>query len=78
MPDSQWTEVFGASVAKRWLIGFFGAALTEFAAGIAGGCTASLAVSGGAALAPGAFAFMIGMFVGGIPAAWWVYRSAGQ
>jgi hypothetical protein len=77
MPDSQWSDAFGPSVLKRWLIGFIGAALTEFASGIAGGCTASLAVSGGAALAPGAFAFMIGMFVGGIPVAWWVYRSSG-
>lgn len=70
MPDSGWTERFGASVPKRWLIGFVGAALTEIAAGIAGGCTASLAVSGGAALAPGAFAFMAGMFAGGVPTAW--------
>jgi hypothetical protein len=74
MPDSGWTEVFGPSVAKRWAIGFAGAALTEIAAGIAGGCTASLAVSGGAALAPGAFAFMAAMFVGGIPTAWVLYR----
>jgi hypothetical protein len=77
MPDSQWSQVFGTSVAKRWFIGFLGAALTEFASGIAGGCTASLAVSGGAALAPGAFAFMVGMFAGGIPVASWIYRSSG-
>jgi uncharacterized protein len=74
MPDSGWTEVFGPSVPKRWAIGFIGAALTEVAAGIAGGCTASLAVSGGAALAPGAFAFMAAMFVGGIPTAWFLRR----
>jgi hypothetical protein len=74
MPDCGWTEVFGTSVTKRWVIGFLGAALTEVAAGIAGGCTASLAVSGGAALAPGAFAFMAAMFVGGIPTAWFLHR----
>jgi hypothetical protein len=74
LPDSQWVEVFGKSIAKRWLLASFGAALTGLGAGIAGGCTASLAVSGGAALAPGAFAFMAGMFAGGIPAVRLIYR----
>jgi hypothetical protein len=76
MPDAQWSEVFGTSVPMRWFVAFIGAALTEFAAGIAGGCTASLAISGGAALAPGAFAFMGGMFATGIPTAWLIYRKA--
>ncbi|HVU00338.1 MAG TPA: YeeE/YedE thiosulfate transporter family protein [Polyangiaceae bacterium] len=75
MPDSGWVETFGPSVARRFAVGFLGAALAEFAAGIAGGCTASLAVSGGAALSPGAFLFMAGMFAGGIPVAWLVRRS---
>lgn len=74
MPDSGWQAVFGSSVAVRWTLSFVGAALTGIASGIAGGCTASLAVSGGAALAPGAFAFMAGMFAGGIPTACFVYR----
>ena len=74
MPDSGWQAVFGSSVGVRWILSFVGAALTGIASGIAGGCTASLAVSGGAALAPGAFAFMAGMFAGGIPTAWFVYR----
>lgn len=76
MPDSQWQDAFGTSVVKRWVVGFVGALLTEFASGIAGGCTASLAVSGGALLAPGAFVFMFGMFTGGIPVAWWLYRRS--
>jgi len=74
LPDSQWLEVFGKSIGKRWLIAGLGAALTGLGAGIAGGCTASLAVSGGAALAPGAFAFMAGMFASGIPTARLIYR----
>jgi hypothetical protein len=48
--------------------------LIELAAGIAGGCTASLGVSGGAVLAPGAFVFMAAMFAGGIPTARFLYR----
>src|ERR1022692_1030705 len=66
MPDRQWAAVFGPSVARRWLLAFVGSLLTEFGGGIAGGCTASLAVSGGAVLAPGAFVFMAGMFAAGI------------
>ena len=68
MPDSGWREVFGDSVALRWAVAFFGSMLTEIGGGISGGCTASLAVSGGAMLVPGAFLFMVGMFAGGIPA----------
>jgi|GEM_PF-179162 len=75
LPDSQWADAFGPSIGKRWLIAFIGAALTALGAGIAGGCTASLAVSGGAALSPGAFAFMAGMFAAGIPTAWLIYRN---
>jgi hypothetical protein len=75
MPDADWAGAFGTSTQKRWLVGFLGAALTEVASGIAGGCTASLAISGGAALAPGAFAFMAAMFLGGVPTAWLVFRK---
>jgi hypothetical protein len=67
MPDVGWREVFGDSVALRWAIAFVGSMLTEIGGGLAGGCTASLAVSGGAVLAPGAFLFMMGMFAGGVP-----------
>lgn len=77
MPDHDWVEIYGPSVPRRWMIAFLGAALTAFAAGIAGGCTASLAMSGGAVLIPGAFAFMVGMFGGGIPTAFLVHRGRG-
>ena len=77
MPDRGWVEVYGPSVVRRWTIAFLGSALTAFAAGIAGGCTASLAMSGGAVLVPAAFAFMAGMFTGGIPTALVVHRHRG-
>jgi len=76
MPDRQWSSAFGPSVVRRWLLAFLGSILTEIGGGIAGGCTASLAVSGGAVLAPGAFVFMAGMFAGGIPTAFIAYRRA--
>jgi hypothetical protein len=75
MPDQQWESVFGKSVIKRWLIVFFGAALLEYAAGIAGGCTSGLAISGGVVLAPAAFIFIAGMFASGIVAAMVIYRK---
>lgn len=70
LPDSGWAPRFGRSRAVRFAVAFVGAALVQVGAGIAGGCTSGLAISGGAALAPAAFVFMAGMFLGGIPAAW--------
>jgi len=75
MPDRQWADAFGSSVARRWLLAFAGSLLTEIGGGIAGGCTASLAVSGGAVLAPAAFLFVAGMFASGVPTAFLIYRK---
>lgn len=75
LPDTQWQERYGPSRALRLGIAFVGAVLVQLGAGIAGGCTSGLAISGGAALSPGAFVFMAGMFAGGIPAAWLCYRG---
>lgn len=75
LPDVQWENVFGKSVAKRWIIVFLAAALLEFAAGIAGGCTSGLAISGGVVLAPASFIFIAGMFASGIVTAMVIYRK---
>ena len=75
LPDTQWQTRFGPSRKLRLAIAFFGAVLVQIGAGIAGGCTSGLAISGGAVLAPAAFLFMAGMFGGGIPAAWLWYRG---
>jgi hypothetical protein len=64
--DAQWKRIFGPQQWKRWIIGFVGAAILEYAAGIAGGCTSGLVISGGMLLAPAAFIFMVGMFGSGI------------
>jgi hypothetical protein len=73
--DAQWKRIFGPQVWKRWLIGFVGAIVLEYAAGIAGGCTSGLAISGGMLLAPAAFLFIMGMFASGILTALLVYRD---
>lgn len=72
--DRQWVRVFGPSRWKRWLVLFLGAILLEYGAGIAGGCTSGLAISGGVQLTPSAFLFMAGMFAAGIPTAMILYR----
>ncbi len=72
--DSQWTRIFGPQTWKRWVLGFFGAILLEYAAGIAGGCTSGLAISGGMLLVPAAFLFIAGMFASGIVTALLIYR----
>lgn len=73
--DDQWKQVFGPAVWKRWLALFLGAIVLEYGAGIAGGCTSGLAISGGLQLTPSAFLFMGGMFASGIPTAMILYRK---
>jgi hypothetical protein len=73
--DSQWKRIFGAQTWKRWVLAFIGAIILEYAAGIAGGCTSGLAISGGMLLAPAAFLFIAGMFASGIVTALVIYRK---
>ena len=73
--DPQWRKIFGPQNWKRWVIGFLGAIVLEYGAGIAGGCTSGLAISGGMLLAPAAFLFIGGMFASGILTALLVYRK---
>lgn len=73
--DAQWKRIFGPQTWKRWVLGFIGAIILEFAAGIAGGCTSGLAISGGMLLVPAAFLFIAGMFASGIVTALVVYRN---
>ena len=73
--DAQWKKIVGPQTWKRWLIAFFGAIVLEYGAGIAGGCTSGLAISGGMLFAPAAFIFIAGMFASGILTALVVYRK---
>ena len=73
--DEQWKRIFGAQTWKRWTLAFIGAIILEYAAGIAGGCTSGLAISGGMLLAPAAFLFIMGMFASGILTALIIYRK---
>jgi uncharacterized membrane protein YedE/YeeE len=73
MDSAQWKQAYGKQTWKRWLLLFVGGIIVEFAAGIAGGCTSGLAISGGMLLAPAAFLFIGGMFASGIVTALIVY-----
>jgi hypothetical protein len=73
--DEQWKRIFGPQTWKRWLLGFVGAIILEYGAGIAGGCTSGLAISGGMLLAPAAFIFIGAMFASGIATALIIYRA---
>jgi hypothetical protein len=73
--DPQWRAIFGPQAWKRWVIVFFGAIILEYGAGIAGGCTSGLLISGGMLLTPAAFIFMAAMFASGIVTTLIVYRG---
>ena len=73
--DAQWKRIFGPQVWKRWVLAFTGAIILEYAAGIAGGCTSGLAISGGMLLAPAAFLFIAGMFASGVLTTLLIYRG---
>lgn len=64
------TIAAGEKRTRNWLVAFGAGMLLQVAATIGGGCTSGLALSGGIVLAPAAFVFMAGMFIGGIPTAW--------
>ena len=73
MDSAQWKQAYGKQTWKRWLLLFLGGIIVEFAAGIAGGCTSGLLISGGMLLAPAAYLFMGGMFASGIVTALIIY-----
>ncbi len=50
------------SVAARWALAFVGGALMMYGARMARGCTSGQALSGGAVLSVGSFAFMFAIF----------------
>jgi uncharacterized protein len=60
---------------SRLLLAFAGGALMGVGAKLARGCTSGQALSGGALLSLGAWAFMLMVFVGAYATAWFVRRQ---
>ena len=62
------------SKTTRWMAAFAGGMLVGWAARMARGCTSGQALSGGAVLAVGSWAFMFSVFAGGYALAYLVRR----
>jgi len=58
----------------RWAFAFIGGALMGYGARLARGCTSGQALSGGAVMSVGSWAFMFAVFAGGYGLAWFVRR----
>jgi uncharacterized membrane protein YedE/YeeE len=63
------------STRGRLTLAFSGGALMGIGAKLARGCTSGQALSGGALLSAGSWAFMLMVFAGGYGAAWFVRRQ---
>lgn len=66
----------GPRISKqtRWVAAFIGGSLVGWAARMARGCTSGQALSGGAVLAVGSWAFMFSVFAGGYVLAYFVRK----
>lgn len=62
------------SVRQRWFFAFLGGAIMGYGARMARGCTSGLALSGGAVLSVGAWAFMFAVFGGAYLLAYFVRK----
>ncbi len=62
------------SVKLRWLLAFIGGAFMGFGARFARGCTSGQALSGGAVLSAGSWAFMFAVFAGAYAVAYFVRK----
>jgi uncharacterized membrane protein YedE/YeeE len=60
---------------KRLLLAFLGGALAGIGARFARGCTSGLGLSGGATLATAGFLFLIGFFVAGFIASYFLKKA---
>jgi len=63
------------SVGSRLGLALLGGGMMGFAAKLARGCTSGQALSGGAMLSAGSWAFMMSVFAGGYAMAWFVRRE---
>jgi hypothetical protein len=62
------------STPARWALAFAGGAIMAYGARLARGCTSGQALSGGAVLSVGSWAFMLAIFAGGYAVAWFARR----
>ena len=63
------------SIKMRWVLAFVGGAIMGYGARFARGCTSGQALSGGAVLSVGSWAFMFAVFGGGYALAWFIRKT---
>jgi uncharacterized protein len=63
------------TVQQRWMLAFIGGAIMGYGARLARGCTSGQALSGGAVLSVGSWAFMFAVFAGGYMLAYFVRKA---
>jgi len=63
------------SVGSRWLLAFVGGSLMGYGARLARGCTSGQALSGGAVLSVGSWAFMFAVFAGAYALAYFLRKA---
>jgi len=63
------------SVRSRWVLAFVGGLIMGYGARFARGCTSGQALSGGAVLSVGSWAFMFAVFGGGYALAWFLRKT---
>lgn len=64
----------GVSPRARWIAAFVGGALMGYGARFARGCTSGQALSGGAVMSAGSWAFMFAVFAGGYALAYFLRK----
>ena len=62
------------SIRTRWMMAFLGGVLMGYGARLARGCTSGQALSGGAVMSVGSWAFMLSVFAGGYAVAYFVRK----
>lgn len=63
------------SKRNRWILAFIGGAIMGYGARFARGCTSGQALSGGAVLSVGSWAFMMAVFAGAYATAWFFRKQ---
>ncbi len=66
------------SPRTRWILALLGGLLMGYGARLARGCTSGQALSGGAVLSVGSWAFMLAVFAGGYAFAWFLRKAWGN
>ncbi len=73
----KWETIKGPniSVKSRWILAFAGGILMGYGARMARGCTSGQALSGGAVLSVGSWAFMFAVFIGAYALAYFLRKA---